>query len=142
MRKALTLVGIMVFIAIISLISAVSISKFLRDKINNNESVAREILKTIATALDKYAADHNGVYANSEFQLFPKSMGGEAALPYLNKSYCTKTESGYTYSCDLEVTGYTLTARPQNCVTVGSKSFTMTTGGPITEDATCTAFGG
>jgi len=142
MRRGLTLIGIMIFIAVISLIAAVSISKFLHDRISTNESVAQEALKTIAVALEKYAQDHNGLYAESEAKLLPRSIGGEAEVPYFNKSYCGKTENGYTFSCNLKGTGYTLTARPQNCTTAGTKSFTVTTGGVFSQDANCTVSGG
>jgi len=142
MRKGLTLIGIMIFIALISLIAAVSISKFLHERINTNESVAQEALKTITVALEKYAQDHNGLYADTEAKLLPRSIGGEAQVPYFNKSYCGKTENGYTFSCNLKSTGYTLTARPQNCTTAGTKSFTVTTGGVFSQDTNCTASGG
>ncbi len=142
MRKGVTLIWIVVFIAIISLIAALSISKFLHERINTNKSVAQEILKTVSLALEKYAQDHNGVYADNESQLLSQSMGGEADLPYLNKSYCGKTEGGYTYNCDLAASGYTLTARPQNCITVGTQSFTLISGGTLSTDATCTPSSG
>jgi Tfp pilus assembly protein PilE len=142
MGRGVTLIGIVVFIAIVSLIAALSISKFLYERISTNESVAQEVLKTVSLALEKYAQDHNGVYADNESKLLTRSMGGEADLPYLNRSYCAKTENGYTYNCDLATSGYTLTARPQNCITMGNQSFTLISGGTLSKDATCTPSSG
>ncbi|MBI5144589.1 MAG: prepilin-type N-terminal cleavage/methylation domain-containing protein [Candidatus Omnitrophica bacterium] len=138
MRKGFTLVEIMIVVAIIALLAAIAIPNLLRARTTANESAAQATLRTISTALETYAAASNGQYPSAESAL----LAPAANPPFLNKSYCTQTENGYTYGCALNTPGYTLTARPVNCTTAGTKSFTMSTGGVLVTDATCTAAGG
>ena len=134
-RKGFTLVEIMIVVAIIALLAAIAIPNLLRARTTANESAAQATLRTISTALETYAATSNGQYPIAETGLTG------ATPPYLNKSYCTQTENGFTYTCALAAAGYTLNAKPLNCTTAGTKSFTMTTGGVLSTDATCTAAG-
>lgn len=135
-KNGFTLVEIMVVVAIIALLAAILVPNLLRAKLTANETTAQATLRTIATALETYAAANNGAYADNEALL-------TGASPiYLNKSYCSRTESSYTYGCTLVTTGYTLTARPVDCTNAGTKSFTMTTGSYLVTDAVCTAAGG
>jgi type IV pilus assembly protein PilA len=133
MRRGFTLVEIMIVVAIIALLAAIAIPNLLRARITANESAAQATLRTISTALETYAAANNGIFPAAEGALTG------ATPPYLNKAYCGVTESGYVYGCTLAVGGYTLTGRPVNCTTAGTKSFTMTTGGVLTTDAACVA---
>ena len=133
MKKGFTLVEIMIVVAIIALLAAIAIPNLLRSRITANESAAQATLRTISTAIETYAASNDGVYPTAE-----STLTG-ATPPYLNKAYDGRTESGYKYAYTLAATSYTITARPVNCTTSGTKSFTMTTGGVLATDATCTA---
>ncbi len=135
MKRGFTLVEIMIVVAIIALLAAIAIPNLLRSRITANESAAQATLRTLSTALETYAAANNGVYTADEADLTG------ATPPYLNKAYCDVTESGYTYGCTLATDSYSITSRPQNCTTSGTKSFTMSTGGVLATDAECTAAG-
>ncbi len=135
-KKGFTLVEIMVVVAIIALLAAILVPNLLRAKLTANETTAQATLRTIATALEMYAAANNGAYADSEALL-------TGANPkYLDKSYCGQIENSYAYDCALATSGYALTARPTDCTNTGTKSFTMTTGSHLVTDAACTAAGG
>ena len=139
MKKGFTLVEIMIVVAIIALLAAIAIPNLLRQRITANESAAQATLRTISTAFETYAAAHDGQYpVDVAVQLLGTTP------PYLNENYftkCTATApcSGYAYDAGTPaVTGYTLTGRPTSCTTSGTKSFTLTTGGVLATDTSCT----
>jgi len=51
--------------------------------------------------------------------------------PYLNKDYFSGTHMGYTYSANISVYSYTITADPVVVGQTGTTTYTMTTGGVI-----------
>jgi prepilin-type N-terminal cleavage/methylation domain-containing protein len=58
-NKGFTLVEIMVVVAIIALLSAVSIPNFLRSRINANEVAAINSLRTLSTAMESFRFTRN-----------------------------------------------------------------------------------
>jgi len=127
-------VEIMIVVAIIALLASIAIPNLLRARITANESAAQATLRTISVAIETYASANGGTYPTAETDLTGVTP------PYLNKAYNEVTESGYKYVyTTLATTNYTVTARPTSCTMSGTKSFTVSTGGVLSTDASCTA---
>jgi len=117
-------VAIMVVIALSALLLRIAIEKILLTTSSQNEAAAQATLKSIATALDNYARDNQGVY--------PKSISvlSQSKPVYLDRDYITESPiKGYTYNCArLEESGYSCYAFPSRCKLTGILNFTVTTG--------------
>lgn len=129
-KKGFTLVEIMIVVAIIALLAAIAIPSLLRPRMTANETAAQATLRTISTACETFAAANNGNYPANEAALTG------ATPPYLNRAYNAQTISGYTFAETLAATGYTVTATPASCNVSGARTYTITTGGALT-DAAC-----
>ncbi|MFH1888533.1 MAG: prepilin-type N-terminal cleavage/methylation domain-containing protein [Candidatus Omnitrophota bacterium] len=140
-KKGFTIVEFMIVVAIIALLAALAIPNLIKQRITANESTAEVTLRTISTAFERYAEANNGQYPTDvAAQLI------DASPPYLNENYFIKCVaatpcSGYVYvvSGSLATTGYTITAKPVNCTTSGTKSYQLTTGSVLSTDVSCTA---
>jgi prepilin-type N-terminal cleavage/methylation domain-containing protein len=129
-RKGFTLVEIMIVVAIIALLAAIAIPNLLRPRVAANEANAKATLRTISTGCESYAASNNGNYPTSIATL----TGATPA--YLNEDYTASARQGYTFACGtMSATAYSCTATPTACNTTGTKTYTMTTGGVLTEAA-------
>ena len=115
-------VGIII-IPIVSLLAAIAIPNLLRARVSANENSAQADVRTIATALETYAAANYGNYPTSEYNLL------DAEPPFLTDSYDNKTVNGYDYSLDLRPDNYRITAAPSKCGTTGTKVFVGEMGG-------------
>lgn len=128
-RKGFTLVEIMIVVAIIALLAAIAIPNLLSAKKTANTAAAKANIRALSTAAEVYATGHNGAY--------PVDVA--AISPYITPAttLCASTAAapvqGYVYDCTgLSATGYTLTATPAS-ETAGDKSYSVSTGGVITE---------
>lgn len=133
-QSGFTLVEIMVVVAVIALLAMLAIPNLLRAKLTANVSLAQTTLKTISTAAENYAAANNGNYPIEVNQLIDSSPA------YLNENYCDgEIRRGYVFTCSFnsDSSGYTIIAQPTDCSLTGDKSFTMSTGGILSEDETC-----
>jgi len=123
-NKAKSFVIIMVIIALCALLLRAVSERILSVVSSQNEAMAEATLKSIATALDNYARDNQGVY--------PKSVAilTQATPAYLDRDYIFDSPlKGYTYSCGrLDASGYNCHAFPSSCKLTGSLAFTVTTG--------------
>ncbi len=126
-KKAFSLVEIMIVVAIIALLAAIAIPNLLRAKISANDSLAKSTLRTLSTASETYATTNNGTYPGAIASLTT------ATPPYVNKNYCGETVSGYAYTCTFGTASYSFTATPTTVGTSGTKAFTVTTGGILSE---------
>jgi len=77
LQKGFTLIELMIVIAIIAILAAILIPNFLHARAESQTSACEGNEKQIATAMEEYAVDHNGVY--------PLTFGtGNLTTPYLN----------------------------------------------------------
>jgi prepilin-type N-terminal cleavage/methylation domain-containing protein len=127
-RKGFTLVEIMIVVAIIALLAAIAIPNLMSAKKTANTAAAKANIRALSTAAEVYATAHNGTYP----------LVGQIA-EYINPAtvLCASSAEapvqGYIYDCTgLAATGYELHATPAS-ETAGDKTFTVTTGGVITE---------
>lgn len=123
-NKATSFVLIMVAIALGALLLRIAIGKMIEITSAQNEIMAQSTLKSIATALDNYARDNQGVYPNA------LSVLSQSKPQYLDKNYVAESSiKGYSYSCArLDSSGYSCYAFPTKCKLTGKLAFTVTTG--------------
>lgn len=123
-KSGFTLVEIMIVVAIIALLAAIAIPNLLRARIQANHSSAQATLKSIANALESYAA------TNSSYPTTTAPLIG-AAPPYLNKNFFSGAHNGYTFTPTLNAYSYQVVASPVG-PSDGTITFTISTGGVLT----------
>ena len=122
-----TLVEIMVVVLIIALLAAIAIPNVLRARVNAHDASAKSALKAISTALETYASTEN------QYPPDTSSLLG-VTPPFLTVDYFTGVHSGFSFTVTLLTPDtYSVTATPVSA-NLGSGSFTVQTGGALTEN--------
>jgi len=114
------MVEMMVVVGIIALLAAIAIPNLLRSKVSANDAAAQGTLKTIAVALENYAAINGG------YPIDPNDLLG-VNPPYLNQNFFVGQYSGFTYTYSFAQFAYSVVANPINSNS-GTRSFTISTG--------------
>ena len=97
----------------------------------SNETIAQATLKTMSTAVEKFASANNGKYPATIAALTG------ATPPYLNQDYTASARQGYTFAAvSMNTTGYCFTATPVSVGTTGKRTYSIRTGGVIGCDDT------
>ncbi len=89
---------------------------------SGNKIGVEAVLRTLSTAAETYAQDHNGQYPQN-MQMLTGTAG------YLNEDWCGKNEFEFLFSCSMDEKGYTFTATSMN----SEGTYTIKTGGELME---------
>jgi len=125
-QKGFTLVEIMIIVALIAILAAIAIPNLLRAQMTSNAAHAKATLRAISTALEGFMA------INTTYPTDSNDLLG-AAPPYLSVDYFNGAHGGYVFNETLAPSSYQVVASPAR-VQMGTKSFTLSTGGLITEN--------
>lgn len=124
MKKAFTLVEMMIVVAIIAILAIIAIPNIIRLKLNANETNALAALKTLSSAFESYAVANDGEYP-TDISLLVSSNP-----PYLNEDYTDGVaRRGYIFEAvSLQRVGYCFNAIPVSKGITGNKVYSIRTG--------------
>jgi type IV pilus assembly protein PilA len=129
-QKGFSLIELLIVVAIILIIAALSIPSMMRAKMAANEASAVAALRTINTACITYAATYAVGYPVALANLAPASSATSTAADLLDNVLGTGTKSGYNFvlaggNADAfgNLTTYTANADPVTQDTTGIRHF-------------------
>jgi len=129
-QKAFTLVEIMVVIAIIAILAAISIPNLMRARLGANESAAQSTLKTISVACESYRASQPiPAYPAADTDLTT------ATPPYISATVFAGGQQGYSFSYT-QISGneFVACATPLQYSVTGERTFAINETGILRAD--------
>jgi prepilin-type N-terminal cleavage/methylation domain-containing protein len=94
MKKAFSLVELMIVVAVIGILAAMAIPKVQNYSTEAKEAAAKENLQTLRATIELYASKHNGVppgYASDDPTKFPMPVGVIARQQLLTNTHYIRT---------------------------------------------------
>ena len=82
MKRAFTLIELLIVVAIIAILAAIAVPNFLEAQMRSKVSRARSDMRTLATAIESYMIDNNNVIGSNDANI-PDPYGFEAAFARL-----------------------------------------------------------
>ena len=124
-KKSLTFVELIIVVAMITLLFAIAVPKFIIERAIANIAVAKSNVHRMSIAAEKFAIEHGGMYPDSVAELKTSINSRDAC--------CDKVVGGYKYTCGLAENGYTIVAAPVTPGVSGGPTFTAATRGVLTQ---------
>ena len=130
-KTGFTLVEILIVVAIIALLAAISVPNLIRSRLNANEAAAQGQLKTISSACEAFRASASPADYPAQLAILVASVP-----QYLNPSLDTATtgsaKNGYFFEyVRLNIAQYVCSARPETYNVTGSRTFAVNETGVI-----------
>ena len=131
-RRGFTLVEIMIVVAIIVVLVAMTIPGILRSRMNANEATAITSLKTIAWGAITYRTANSAYPANL-------SQMGSTNPPYIDSVLSSGSKQGYGFTLSGDTGSFNATAVPTTINITGTRTFFTDTSGVIRSASNGTA---
>ena len=114
-----TLVEIMIVVAIIGLLAAIAIPNMLRSRVNSNEALAKQTIRTYSTAMESFRAAQLPTTYPPDFAAL-----ASATPAFIDPLLATGIKQGYVFTyVRTSANQYTLTATPVTANITGSNTF-------------------